>query len=90
MAARMKMALFGIVVVSLIALPACAQAPQPLPPCSGESGGPPNCTPPMPHPDAQAQQTCPETADCMPGPDNARAERCAWIKANCPNTKIAY
>jgi len=26
----------------------------------------------------------------MPGPDSARAERCAWVKQNCPNTKIAY
>jgi hypothetical protein len=26
----------------------------------------------------------------MPGPDSNRAERCAWVKANCPGTKIAY
>ena len=86
----MKTALFYAALAVLIALPARAQAPQPLPPCSGESGGPPNCSPPMPHPDPYAQNTCPATADCMPGPDNARAQRCAWIKANCPNTKIAY
>jgi hypothetical protein len=89
MAARMKKALFcAAAILVLAALPAAAQ--QQRPPCSGESGGPPNCAPPMPHPDAQTQPTCPASADCMPGPDNARAERCAWIKANCPNTKIAY
>jgi len=89
MAARMKK-LCGAMIVVLIALPVWAQQPQrDLPPCAG-GGGPPNCTPPMPHPDGQAQNTCPATADCMPGPDQARAERCAWIKANCPDTKIAY
>ncbi|HZL59730.1 MAG TPA: hypothetical protein VFC38_08510 [Stellaceae bacterium] len=40
--------------------------------------------------DWYAQKKCPAIADCMPGPDAARAERCAWVKQNCPDTQIVY
>jgi hypothetical protein len=84
MAARMRTAWCGaIILAALFALPANAQQTQPLP-----TDKPPCCT--TPQPGWYAQKKCPETADCMPGPDNARAERCAWVKANCPGTKIAY
>jgi hypothetical protein len=31
---------------------------------------------------------CPQTIDCMPVLDKDRAERCAWVKEHCPETKI--
>jgi hypothetical protein len=74
MAARLKSALFRALVVLAFVT---------LPACAQQPAQ-------SAQPDWYVQKKCPETADCMPGPDNARAERCAWIKANCPNTKIAY
>jgi len=75
---------YGVMILAaFFALPASAQQTQPLP-----TDKPPCCT--TPQPDWYAQKKCPETADCMPGPDQARAERCAWVKQNCPNTKIVY
>jgi len=85
MAARMKSWRVAMILAALAALPANAQQPAPLP-----TDKPPCCATPQVQPDWYVQKKCPQTADCMPGPDNARAQRCAWVKANCPNTKIAY
>jgi len=75
----MKPLMAGCVLVLLAALPACAQqAPQPPQPAE------------PPQPDWYVQKKCPAYVDCMPGWDKARAERCKWVKANCPNTAIAY
>ncbi|MDE2165565.1 MAG: hypothetical protein KGJ66_04415 [Alphaproteobacteria bacterium] len=75
----------------LFALPAWAQSP---PPPSGGciNGTEPACGPPPPPPQPEwyLQRKCPAVADCMPGWDKERAERCAWVKAHCPDTQIVY
>lgn len=68
----------------LIAAPAWAQtAPTPAPPNSPQ-------LPATPQPDWYLQKKCPAFVDCMPTWDKERAQRCEWVKKNCPDTQIVY
>jgi hypothetical protein len=79
------------VALVLAASPAWAQT-SPQPPRGGcVTGTEPACGPPPPPPDDwDAQKKCPATIDCMPGWDKERAERCAWVKKNGPDTQVVY
>jgi len=73
-AAELRRAPIILTTLGAFALSACAPTPAPRPMNT----------------DWYAQRKCPAIADCMPGPDAARAERCAWVKQNCPDTQIVY
>lgn len=68
---------------ALLAGPAWAQGPVP-PPAPPK----PPQLPMTPQPEWYLQRKCPAVANCMPGWDKERAERCAWVKQNCPDTQI--
>ena len=71
----------------LLSAPAWAQAPAPPP--TPVLPKPPQL-PVTPQPDWYLQKKCPAFVDCMPTWDKERAQRCEWVKAHCPDTRIVY
>ena len=67
----------GAAVLAIASASAQVQAPQ----------QPPTKPPPTTGDD---RKSCPESIDCMPTTDRERAERCAWVRQHCPNTRIYW
>ena len=75
---RLLIGMFGIAAAGF-AVPVLAEStPPPQPPQQ----------PSQPPPDPDVGAKCPESIDCMPVLDKERAERCAWVRKHCPETKI--
>jgi hypothetical protein len=81
----MRKFIASIASVLVFALPAAADSAPP-PPKQTQAEEP---SPPAPCGDAPCEKPkCPQTIDCMPGGGKERAELCAWVKKNCPETEI--